>query len=55
MQKYYILTWKTRRHSGTWHSLAPDVDEAERRLRRWLHSRYPGQRAIVTLASTLPA
>lgn len=53
--KYFILTWKTHRHSGIWNALAADRQEAESRLRRWLHSRYPGQRVTVRLDSTLPA
>lgn len=53
--KYYILTWKTRRHSGIWSALAADQLEAESRLRRYLHTRYPGQRVAVVLNSTLPA
>lgn len=53
--KYYILTWTTRRHSGIWNALAADQQEAESRLRRWIHTRYPGQRITVSLDSTLPA
>lgn len=53
--KYYVLTWYTRRHSGIWNSLAADAKEAESRLRRYLHTRYPGQRVTVTLDSTLSA
>lgn len=53
--KYYILTWRTRHHSGIWNSLAADPSEAESRLRRWIHTRYPGQRVTVTLDSVLPA
>lgn len=53
--KYFVLTWKTHRHSGIWNALAADRQEAESRLRRWLHSRYPGQRVTVQLDSILPA
>lgn len=53
--KYYILTWTTRRHSGMWNALAADQQEAESRLRRWIHTRYHGQRITVSLDSTLPA
>ena len=53
--KYYILTWYTSCHSGIWNALAADAKEAESRLRRHLHIRYPGQRVTVTLDSTLPA
>lgn len=52
---YYVLTWKTRRHSGIWNALAADRTEAESRLRRWIHTRYPGQRVTVNLETTLPA
>lgn len=53
--KYYVLVWYTHHHSGMWQALAADPREAESRLRRWLHTRYPGQRVTVNLASTLPA
>lgn len=52
---YYVMTWKTRHHSGIWNALATDPKEAEGRLRRWIHTRYPGQRVTVTLDSVLPA
>lgn len=53
--KYFVLTWYTKRHSGIWNALAADRQEAESRLRRWLHTRYPGQRITVTLSATLNA
>ena len=53
--RYYVLIWKTRRHSGIWNALAADPSEAESRLRRWIHTRYPGQRVTVTIAGTVPA
>ncbi len=53
--KYFVLTWYTKRHSGIWNAIAADRQEAESRLRRWLHTRYPGQRITVTLTATLPA
>lgn len=52
---YYVMTWYTRRHSGIWNALAADPKEAESRLRRYLHTRYPGQRVTVIHESTLPA
>lgn len=55
MKHYYILTWYTRRHSGIHNILAADRQEAESVLRRWLHTRYPGQRITVKLESILAA
>ena len=52
---YYIMTWSTRRHSGIWSALAADRSEAESRLRRWLQTRYPGQRIDVHHDSVIPA
>ena len=57
--KYFILTWTARRnskrHGGIWYALAADPVEAERRLRRYIHGRYPGHRIVVKVDGTLPA
>ena len=50
--KYYVFCWFTVfrgqiRHSGTWNSLADTEEDAEKRLHRWIHARYPGHRLMI--------
>lgn len=57
--KYFVLTWTARRnskrHGGISYHLAANEQEATKRLRHWIHDRYPGYRIVVTLTGTLPA
>ena len=52
--KHIVLAYTSAHRSGHWYGIAPDAEEAERRLRRYLTRRHPRLTFSITLEETTP-
>lgn len=53
--KYYVFSYRDARGGGTFYGLAATAEEAERRLRSFLHRKRPFRKYTITLEQELPA
>lgn len=52
--KYFVFAYRDSRGGGTYHSLAKDAQEAEKRLRSFLNRKRPFRKYAITLESVMP-
>lgn len=53
--KYFVFSYRDARGGGTFYGLAATAEEAERRLRSFLHRKRPFRKYTITLEQELPA
>ena len=55
MEKYFVFSFRDDRGGGTFYALAHTAQEAEKRLRSFLHRKRPFRQYTITLEQELPA
>jgi hypothetical protein len=55
MEKYFVFSFRDDRGGGTFYALAHTAQEAEKRLRSFLHRKRPFRKYTITLEQELPA